>query len=59
MTVDELRDYLTKLADEGHGDAPVYICGASENPVLVKQYIGNILLIKQYNGVRFVTLETE
>lgn len=59
MTVDELRDYLSKLASEGHGDEPVYICNSSENPLFVKQYIGNILLIKQYNGARFVTLETE
>ena len=35
MTINELRDYLSKYTGEGKGDAQVLICRMSDNPLEV------------------------
>ena len=50
MTINELRDYLSKYTGEGKGDAPVLICRMSDNPLEVSKEIKDSVFMEWSNG---------
>lgn len=50
MTINELRDYLSKYTGEGKGDTPVTICRMSDNPLEVCKEIKDSVFMEWSNG---------
>lgn len=59
MTVDELKDYLTKLSDNGNGVASVTVANKSWNPITDRDDIVNVLTISWQSGGSVVVLQTD
>ena len=57
MTINQLRDYLSKYTDEGKGDAPVVVCRMSDNPLEVGKEIKDIVFQEWMGGDCCVVLQ--
>ena len=59
MTVNELKDYFTRLADNGHSDALVMVANKSWNPLTDGDDICDCILLNWKDGESTVVLQTE
>jgi hypothetical protein len=50
MTINELRDYLSKYTGEGKGDATVLICGMRDNPLEASKEIKDSVFLEWIDG---------
>lgn len=50
MTIQELKDYLSRYTGEGKGDAPVLVCRMSDNPLEVGKTIEDIVFQEWMDG---------
>jgi hypothetical protein len=50
MTVQELKDYLSKYTGEGKGDTPVVVCRLSDNPLEIGKTIEDIVFQEWIDG---------
>ena len=57
MTINELRDYLSKYTGEGKGDSPVLICRMSDNPLEVGKEIKDICFMEFMDGECSIVLQ--
>ena len=59
MTVNELKDYFTSLADHGKADATVSVANKKWNPFTESDDIVEIVLLEWKNGESIVVLQTD
>jgi hypothetical protein len=59
MTVNELKDYFTMLADHGKGDAQVVVVNKKWNPATEIDEIANAVLMEWKIGDSIVVLQTD
>ena len=59
MTIEELRDYFSKLCGEGKGDGLVCACNTTDNPTTDNYGIVDALYIENKKGDFFTVLLIE
>lgn len=59
MTVDELKDYLIRLSDNGNGSALVTVANKNWNPITEGDDIVNALVIEWKDAESIVVLQTD
>lgn len=57
MTINELRDYLSKYTGEGKGDAIVVVCRMSDNPLEVGKEIKDMAFMEWMDGDCMIVLQ--
>lgn len=57
MTINELRDYLSKYTSEGNGDATVLICGMRDNPLEASKEIKDSVFLEWIDGEHTLVIQ--
>lgn len=58
MTVQELKDYLSKYTGEGKGDATVLICDMRDNPLTDGTQIKDAVFLEWKDGDCMFVIQT-